>query len=360
MTVWFRKIMMNRIFTGLTTALLFMIMGWPVAFGAEQDSTKSKGTKPDFEITGYGAAGYRFFDRDFLNNANKETYYQCKIQFDYSISKKIDAQFDFRANSLSNTLDLREYSVKLKYYDKFNIKFGQIKKPFGYEYMINQEELITAERSYMQKRTEELGYGGRNMSFMIYTKYDPDDSTDIPISYYFSVFNDNSLTQGIAGRFIYHFDGLGVGGSWLSQKKKASQEVVAHGFALELIHESKKLNYGMETYFTEDPYEKARKKIAGIDETQLAGGVRLFGSYKIKVDSSIVNYVEPMLHCCFFTSDIHNPLNHVFQVVAGTNIYLSKNALIRLNGDLMFTKNKFNKKFTTKESNAVIEMFVRL
>ena len=120
----------------------------------------------ELTFSGYGATGFRFFNRNSLNDFNQETYFEGKLQADLDYGKNIEAQLDLRGNSTDNSVNFREFSVKFEYWKKLTLKIGNIKKPFGYEYLTNRDELIQIDRSLNTNRIAEFGYGDRAISLM--------------------------------------------------------------------------------------------------------------------------------------------------------------------------------------------------
>ena len=99
----------------------------------------------DFSFSGFGSTGYIFYERNIIKGVDQESFYEGKFQVDIKINKHIEAQLDFRGNSFDQDVELREFSVKFKYHDYIKFKFGNLKLPFGYEQLINRENLPTVE-----------------------------------------------------------------------------------------------------------------------------------------------------------------------------------------------------------------------
>ena len=143
----------------------------------------------EIEFSGWGATGLKVYDRNVLRGYSQEMFYEGKLQTEIEYNDEIEAQLDFRGNSIDNSLEFREFSVKFKYSEKLRWKIGNIKKPFGYEQSVNKEQLISADRSYVYNNIADLGYGGRIISVMAYYNYS-DKREDFPYSYYLSIFKD--------------------------------------------------------------------------------------------------------------------------------------------------------------------------
>src|SRR5690606_2757301 len=141
----------------------------------------------EIKFTGYGSFGYKFIDRLRIIEYNQETYFEGKFQAEIEINKQIEAQLDFRANSDDQQAKLREVSAKFSYLDFLTFEGGHVKRPFGSEYLVSSDDLISVERSYLTEISEELGYSGRSTGIMAYHKAKKDEAH----SYYLFLYKNN-------------------------------------------------------------------------------------------------------------------------------------------------------------------------
>ncbi len=312
----------------------------------------------EISFSGYGAAGIKMYDRNRLNDYNQESYYEGKLQADIEYNEYLEAQLDFRGNSTDNSVNFREFSLKIEYWKHFALKIGNIKKPFGYEYLVNREELIPVDRSLNTDRIAELGYGERAVSIMGYYKFD-DDDMEFPYSYYISIFRDNSFRSGVVTRLAYHFDDdYSLAINYMFQNQGGDERINTNGFGVDFSVDKKRINGNIEAFYVQDPYEGIRRRLQNRDEEVYAAGVKIMGGYKIDIDNSIFEDVEPLLILGYFVPDFENTDNHVLQAVIGTNVYFDDDVRLRLNGDLRMTKNEFNEDYTTEESRFILEVQV--
>lgn len=313
----------------------------------------------EVSFSGYGAAGLKMYDRNRLNDHNQESYYEGKLQADIKYNDYLEAQLDFRGNSTDNSVNFREFSLKIEYWKHFALKIGNIKKPFGYEYLVNRDELIPVDRSLNTSRIGELGYGERAVSVMGYYKFDEDDM-DFPYSYYVSIFRDNSYRSGVVARVAYHFDDdYSLAANYMFQNQGGDERINTNGFGLDFSIDKKRINGNAEVFYVQDPYEGIRRRLQNRGEEVYSAGAKLMGGYKIDIDNSIFKDIEPLLVLGYFVPDFDNKDNHVFQTVIGANIYFDDDVRLRLNGDLRMTKNEFNDDYTTEESRGILEIQVR-
>ena len=230
---------MSKIFSILIVSLLVMTF-----------STYSQ----EVEFSGWGATGIKVYDRNILLGFSQEMYYEGKLQAEIEYSDNIEAQLDFRGNSIDNSLEFREVSVKFKFAEKLRWKVGNIKKPFGFEQSINREHLISVDRSNVYNNISNIGYGGRSVSIMAYYKYSK-KREDYPYSYFLSVFKDNSLVSGAAARGIYHSGNYSYGLSYLFQNKGGVNSINTHGLAADFLIEKKDYSTSAELFFVQDPVQ---------------------------------------------------------------------------------------------------------
>jgi hypothetical protein len=275
------------------------------------------------------------------------------------VNKKIEAQLDLRGNSTDNSVNFREFSAKLEFFKYLKFKIGNTKKPFGYQYLMQREELIAVSRSLIVVRISELGYGGRSVSIMGYYKYSK-KRPELPISYYISLFRNNSLFAGIVSRFVYHFnDDLSLGGNYLFQQKGGEDKILTHGFGIDFAVDKKRYNTIFEIFYVQDPIEGVIRKLQGKDEVVFSTGAALTTAYNFKIDAEIIKGLEPLIMLSYFVPDIDATENHVVQSLLGLNIYCHKDVRFRINGDLRLTKNQYNDDYSTKESRGILEFQVR-
>ena len=330
------------------------------------------GAKDKIDFTGYGAAGYLFIDRNPLTDANQPTYYIGKLQAEIEFSDEIEAQLDLRGNSVTNNITFREFSVKFKYMDYMRFKMGNIKRPYGYEYMENREDLLTINRSVVQNNVSLRGYSRRSVSVMAYYNY-AKKRPDFPYTYAISFFKDNSLGSGLGVRGLYHINNISFGLSYLFQNIAGNYPISAHGIGLEGNYSGKNsiLNVGL--VYVQDPLlgqeimaaNKARDD-EGLphpdqDEVVFSAGAIVSGGLAFGTDAKVIKTIEPLFLFSFFIPKSQKIDNHVIQALLGVNFYFTKKVRLRLNADLRLTKSEYDEsgKYATNESRGIVEVHVR-
>ena len=112
-------------------------------------------------IHGYGNAGYIIYNRAQYNNEYQLSYFEGKLKTDVQYVEKIDGQIYFKANSPDHYVKLEELNLRFHLWDYFYLRFGNMKKPFGYEYLEAEEELQTINRSFANEEISDMGYTGK-------------------------------------------------------------------------------------------------------------------------------------------------------------------------------------------------------
>jgi len=311
------------------------------------------------EFTGYGATGFMFRNQNKLREYNQQVYYEGKLQADIKISKDFEAQLDFRGHSEDQNVILREFSIKYEHFDKIKFRAGNIKIPFGFEQLMNTEDLLTVERSYLHRIISDYGYGGRRISLMAYYNYKK-QNPQFPYSYSLNIFKDNSLNSGIAARAAYHFNNdLSTAVSYQIQSKSGEEKITTNGISAELLYEDKSYFTAIEIVYIQDPFERIRRRLAGQSENVTAAGLKSLIGVPINTGGEIIKSVEPVVLLSLYTPDSGELKYHTFQALVGANFYFDKDVRLRLNGDALFTKNLYNDAYNTIGSKLIIEIQVR-
>jgi len=318
----------------------------------------------EVEFSGWGMTGIKVYDRNILQGYSQEMFYEGKLQADIEYNDNIEAQLDFRGNSIDNSLEFREFSVKFKFADKLRWKVGNIKKPFGYEQSLKREQLISTDRSYVYNSVAKMGFGGRSVSIMAYYNYNKDDK-DYPYSYYLSVFKDNSLRSGLVTRGVYHIGKYSYGLSYMFQNKGGNNSINSHGIAADLLIKKKDYSTSAELFLVQDPVQGQtaieRNKMNGTneDESIFAAGAKILTALEYKTDAEVITKIEPFIMASYFIPDTDIKKYHMIQTVIGGNFYFTKKIRLRFEGNLIFTKNDLNEDYTTEESLGTLALQVK-
>jgi len=309
----------------------------------------------DIKWGGYGNVGYVFYNRNVLNKFNQEAYYEGKLKSEIKFGKKIEGQFDIKGNSVDNSIRIQDMNIKFEVAKYFNLKVGNEKKPFGYEYLTGEEDLLTVNRSYVQENLAELGYGGRAVGIIGYYKYS-EKRPEFPYTYYISVFKDNSLFTNIITRFSYHVNDLSFGVNYMFQSKGGEQKITTHAFGGGVLIENDNYTGMIELFLAQDPFESNRRAQMGNDDKAISFGGKILASYNFKMEDEFLIGIEPILLLSYFNPDTDIPGSHVIQIIGGSNFYIHKNVRARVNADIRFTKNQFISDYGLEESRVILAL----
>ena len=318
----------------------------------------------DVDFSGWGMTGIKVYDRNVLQGYSQEMFYEGKLQADIKYNDNLEAQLDIRGNSIDNSVELREFSVKFKYAEKLRWKVGNIKKPFGYEQSIKREFLISADRSYVYNSIAGMGYGGRSVSIMAYYNYS-NKRENFPYSYYISVFKDNSLTSGLVTRGIYHSGDYSYGLSYMFQNKGGSYSISTHGLAADFLIKKKDYSTSAEFFYVQDPVEgqtiieRNSRNGTNDNESIFSAGAKFLTSLEFKTDADVITKVEPFVMASYFIPNTELTKYHMIQGVIGSNFYFTKKVRLRFDGNLILTKNDLNEDYVTDESLVTLAIQVR-
>lgn len=309
-------------------------------------------------FSGFGSAGFVFYDREILNEHTQEVYYRGKLQADIKINKEIEAQFDMRGNSVNNTITFREFSAKFKYMEYLRFKFGNTKKPFGYELLENTEDLYTVQRSIVSREIAKLGYGRRAISIMAYYNYSK-KRPDFPYSYALSIFKDNSLNAGFGTRFGYHTGDFGFSVNYLFQNRGGEEPISGSGIGADLTWDIKDFFSSFEIFYVQDIDEGIRRRLQSRDENVYAYGAKIEDAYEFDIDGKVVKGIEPLILINYFQPDSKLTDEHVIQSIVGVNVYFHKKVRARLDADIRLSKDEYNDDYSTHDSRVYLELQVR-
>jgi hypothetical protein len=308
-------------------------------------------------FSGYGAAGYRILDREALLDANQEPYYEGKLQADIRISKLIEGQLDFRADSRDKRVELREFTAKIELADWVDMKIGNTKKPFGREQMFDQYEMETIDRSFIHRSLSPLGYVDRGVSIMLQRRYkEKKDSGSIPLSYQLSFFKDNSLSYGVVGRVTYHMNSdWALSASVEKQQFGWRESISALGFAADLSYDTKEMKASIEGVMAEDPIEGVRLHEVGIRENVYSAGAKLNASMNFDLGGELFRSIEPVILVGWFAPNTGQIKARTIQALAGVNVYIHKHARFRVNVDKLDTRGVYSTVSSSHDSRITLE-----
>jgi hypothetical protein len=192
---------------------------------------------------------------------------------------------------------------------------------------------------------------------MIYSKYS-DEDPEFPFSYYSSLFKNNSLAFGWANRFSYHSGNFIYSANYMYLHKGGEKPINTNGFAGDIAYESNSLNSNLEVSYVGNPEEQIRLLLMNRNDKVSATAVRLSGSYQFEVGGDVIKIIEPVLQLGYFAPDIKDSDVHTVQTIIGVNLFFHKDVRLKIDGNGLFAKNKFQSKYSSDDSRLFIELQV--
>jgi hypothetical protein len=310
------------------------------------------------KFSGYGSTGFRNIERPRQVGFNQEVYFEGKLQADIKINKNLEAQLDFRGNSVDERVTLREFSAKFEYWDQMKIKAGNIRQPFGTEQLINRDEYFFIDRSFIHNKISDYGYAQRAVSIMVYSKYS-DKYKEFPFSYYASLFRNNSLTWGGYTRLSFHKNKFIYSVNYTLQSIGGDYPITGHGLSGDVTYETESTTSSFEVFYIKNTERVLQLVTLQGEKNIFAAGTNLLVSHRLGFDSDIVKIVEPIVLLGYFAPDFTEKDLHTLQLVPGMNLYFHKDFRLRFNYSLLLTKNRYVSDYSTINSVGTIELQIR-
>ncbi len=285
---------------------------------------------------------------------NGETYCEifskAKLEFKFKLTEYIKGQIDLRANSNKREIELREASALFKYNPDFLIKIGNLKKCFGIEELMSHEEIYTIKKSVINQHLSPFGYVSRDPTIRIYRKY---KNEGLPYSYNFQISYNQSYQIIINTRISHHnlwgLSDVGLDGIYQHATSGLKCEYPTQTFAVALnFKKEKSSSYTDIEFFSGlDPIETQLSEFYGEEKNIIFLGTKLLSAYRFNIDNMVVKGIEPIFLFSYLSFDIERLDVNRIESLFGINIYFDSDVRLRLNGDLISSNNRYNRKDRT-------------
>jgi len=315
-------------------------------------------SQAQFKFKGYGATGYKWHDINKLKEYNQQAYYDAKFETEIEFSNDISAEFDVYGDNEDHIVRLKEFSVKYKYSDFLKFRIGNVKKVFGIEQLTSRDEYFTIDDSYLKRKFSTIGYSGRSVCFMAYNTYNPEKDS-IPVSYRIAAFKENSLSSGLFARISYHHKNIAYSLGYIYQYRGGEYRISSSGFECDMMYIGESLSSNLEFFYAADPDENIVRMAGNIDEKANIFALKSTNAYEFKIDGKFIKKIQPVLLLGYYAPDSKAMDFHTYQILVGSDFYLNKKVKLRLNGDLLLTKGKFDNVYSTYDSRVTLEVFAR-
>ncbi len=310
-------------------------------------------------FSGFGATGVRMYDRNPVAEFNQEFFYEGKLQADIRLSKKIDAQLDFRGDSEERTVVLREFSAKFDFFTYARIKIGNVKKPFSVEGLADRDEYIPVFDSHLHRQNEELGYAGRNVGVLVYYNANREKRPDVPFSYATGVFKNNSYVTSAYARGSWHAGDWTTSVGYALLSRSHDDAITTQGLSADFGYRAASFESQIEALLIQDPEEGIRRRLLGQDDAVWTPGLRSLTALRFPVGGEIVDMVEPYLLVGWSAPDAENTAWHRLEIMAGVNVFVDDDVRLRLVADGLLTRDRYSDEYSTHGSVFSFEVFVR-
>ena len=275
-----------------------------------------------------------------------DLFSKAKIEFKLDLEDHIRAVIDIRGNSNDPEIELKEVHALFKCDPKFRMKIGNIKRCFGIEEMISQEDLYTIEESHINAYMSPFGYVGRAPGTQVYKEY---DGKGPPRSYYLQASSDQSYNVTLNGRISHH----NLCGSWclgldgVYQRTDLDQpprEYPPNTYAvsIDLSRQTGLFYTDLEAFFGLDPIETQLSDFSGEDRDVVFTGLKWLLAQYWRIDGNLLEGVEPLFLSSILVPDTKYMNANRIEILLGLNVYLYEDVRLRFNGDLILANSKHN------------------
>ncbi|MDX9758464.1 MAG: hypothetical protein RBU27_04805 [Bacteroidota bacterium] len=313
----------------------------------------------DVTFSGFGATGVRMYDRNPVSRYNQEFFYEGKLQADIALSKKIEAQLDFRGDSEERTAILREVSVTFKQLTYARVRLGNVKKPYSIEGLMDRDEYIPVFDSHVHRRNAELGYAGRNVGLLVYYNANLEKRPTVPYSYAVGVFKNNSYVTTAAARGSWHHGGWTTSLGYTVMARSHDDAITTHGISIDAGYTTAAFEGTIEAMLAQDPEEGIRRRLLGQSDVVWSPGVRALAAVRVDVGGTFVRTIEPYLLLAWSAPDANAARVHRAELMAGVNVFVDDDVRLRMVADGLFTRDRFADTYSTHGSVFSIEIFFR-
>ena len=311
------------------------------------------------DFSGFGATGVRVYDRNPVAEFNQEFFYEGKLQADITLSKKIEAQLDFRGSSDDREAILREFSVKFEYLTYARFKIGNVKKPFSVEGLSDRDEYIPVFDSHLHRRNEQLGYAGRNVGLLVYYNANLEKRPGTPFSYSAGVFKNNSYVTSAYARGSWHRGGWTTSAGYALLSRSGDDAITTHGVSVDAGYRDAGFESQIEAFFSQDPEETIRRRLFEDDPSVWSPGLRSLTAVRFDVGGDIVETIEPYLLLGWSAQEAEGTQYHRVGLMAGINVFVDDDVRLRLVADALLTRDRWSDDYSTHGSVFAFEVFAR-
>lgn len=294
-----------------------------------------------------------------------ELFTKAKLEFILKIDPDIKVEIDIRGNSNQSALKLHEVHALIKCNSDLRVKIGNIKRRFGKEELVSQEDYYTIGNSQINSYLSNLGYLSRDPGIQVYKKEGNPISYSTAFLYNQSgiLTNTSRVTySGILGSICLGLDGI-YQLCTVHRFLEHEYEYPTHSytFSMDVSNEIKTFYNELEGFLGLDPFQTQMSEISDDYREVLFFGTRWLSSYYFNTNRSVLKGVEPLLSLSILCSDVKYIQANSIELLSGINLHLKNNICVRLNGDLILTNTKYNtdERTIAAESKVLFESIIK-
>lgn len=311
--------------------------------------------KDNIRVEGYVTSSFQYAQNEVYGSG----YYLGKLRVEQKIDSDFKAVLDFRGRSKTNEVELKHAFLRIKYSPWMRVKIGQVKKRFSAEEMVSKAELITIERSLLNRHMQPFGYVVSGQGLTIYRKY---EGKGAPLGYRAGLLYNESRHLYTLLRFerfnIGPFQRVGTGG--IVRKFTGTGQTVTTAFSLDGLIQLGAFATEIETVWGHDPVESHYRSLEGGSGRAAFVGGRMMFSHRYSYQERHIKILEPVILFSFLAPEVSQLDTHHYQCLLGINLYLHKKIRIRMNSDFILSNNKLDTDtYTYDRSTYTVEVQTR-
>lgn len=311
-----------------------------------------------YKYSGFASVGYSYVAINDEIDYTQQTSFAAKLLFEYELNKHIDTRIELRAGSRDLTVQIREVSINLDYFEHLKFQVGNIKKPFGAENIESIENLTTVGRSYLTQKLNQIGYGDRAIGIEAYYKYSKTDS-DFPYSYYLFAFRDDGEESGFTARLTRVVDNLSFTGNYFLLKTPGQYPITTHAAMLASSLDFANLSLDGELVLAQDPVQGIKRIKKNENQDVYIIGAKISSSFLLPTKGEIIHAVQPIVLIAYYQPDSKVWDDYTIQFLAGSNFILDEKFKLRLNTDILLSKNPLTKKYKGHDARVTLNLQVK-
>lgn len=311
-----------------------------------------------YKLSGFATVGYSYVAMNQEIDYTQQSSFAAKLLFEYNLNKHIDTRIDLRANSRELTVQIREVSINLDYFERLKISVGNIKKPFGAENIENIENLSTVGRSYLTQKITRIGYGDRAIGIEAYYKFSKTDP-DFPYSYYLFAFRDDGEESGLTARLTRVVDNFSFTGNYFLLHTPGQYPITTHAAMFASSLDFAEVSFDGELLLAQDPVEGIKRIKKDENQEVYIIGAKISSSFLLPIGGEVIQAIQPVVLISYYQPDSNIWDDYTIQFLAGANLILDEKFKLRMNTDFLLTKNPVSKKYKGHDARLTLNLQVK-